>query len=491
MTSDQIQLQLSGTMSGATAGTYTYDSGDGFWWRSDGDYYIQSWGTDTWALVDNLTHAGIANLFAASPAGTYSNGDVFTLAGSNAAVSLQALGTLSGVEITGVAGMCGPGQGLLDIDAAGNLTWTPPGGAAGTPVDVSAGGDFFVYDSTGNAWLAVTVTADYLILSAEAAVDLQDIYDGPIVNSADVTAAEASAGNVASWSVTLTNTSGSDTATGLVTWLDPNVYTGIEISLDGSTWSQPTTQGAGLAIADLGPGASTTIYLQQTVPASSASLASGLVLVNVSWTGPTAGQTAARGLFRIFNDAVYRLYWSNSTPPVAGSTPTATCTAGAFPYTVSGLTSGTWYFSLSYFDGVYDSGFLPVGPAGEGYLTYVYSAGSPLAPPPPAPFELELAETAPGVVTVTAMATDPGNVGDVWYVTATVTPYTYTQPVSSGALAILSYSLPAVSAGTTVDVTVCLKTSGGTASGTLSTSITTATGGPTAPLQAVAAKPTD
>jgi hypothetical protein len=398
-------------------------------------------------------------------------------------VSLRALGTLNGVEITAVAALNGPGQGLLSIDAASNLSWTPPGGAVGTPVDVSAGGNFIIYDSTGNAWIGITVAAAYLALASAATVTLEDLYDGPIVSD-DVTAVEASAGDVATWSIAVKNTSGVS-ATGLVAWLDPATYSGIDISLDGVTWSAPTSEGAGLSIGTLAASASATIYFQRTVPSSSASLASGLVLLNVGWTGPTAGQTAARGLFRIFNDAIYRLYYQSS-PAAPGSTPDAT--SSTLPYSVS-LADGTWYLSASYFNGVYDSGFLPLGAAARPYQIVTLVGGVVIASPPPAPLSLELAETAPGVVTVTATATDPGNVGDLWYLTTNVTPATYTKSVSAGALAIFRYSLPAVSAGTMVNITLCLQNSGGSNSAAITASITTASGGPTAPLQAIVANP--
>ena len=403
--------------------------------------------------------------------------------------TLLPIDTLPGVQILAVAALCGPGQGLLSIDAAGNLSWTPPGGAAGGAINVSAGGNFTLYDSAGNAWLSVFVGGAYLALAAQATVTLEDLFGGQLIDD-DVTAAEASAGDVETWSIELANTSTSGIGS-VVTWLDPETYAGLEISLDGTTWSRPTTQSAGLAVGTIAAAGSATIYLRRTVPAGAPSLADALVLLYASWSTPSAGQTAARGMFHIYGPAEYRIYRSQGSPPVQGSTPWAT--ASTLPATPTDtFADGTWYLAVSYFDGIYDSGFYPVGPAGETYQTLVISGGTVAAAPPPAPLAIALQESNPGVVSILAMVASATAEATEWQISYTVNggaATIVTKPFTAAALAVLSYSLPAQSAGSLVAVSVQLSDSG-TLSPAISASITLAAGsGPSAPLGAVASEP--
>jgi hypothetical protein len=403
-------------------------------------------------------------------------------------VSFTAIGTLPGVEILAVAGACNPGVGLLDCDPTGKLTWTPPGGAAGPAVDVSAGGNFLLYDAIGYRWLSVHVEAAYLARAAQTTVTLQDVYDGPLVNR-DATAAEAAAGNALNWQVQVKNLSGTDTAGSLAVGL-PSGYSGLKVSTDNVNWY---ARGLVVAtIASLAPGATATIYLQRTIAASSPPLAAGLVELIISWTTPAGGMTAARGLFRIFNPACYGIY-CESTPPVQGSTPTFMSTS--LPASHGTFADGTWYVSVSYFDGVYDSGFLPVGPAGETYQKIVVSGGSGQTAPP-APLTLDLEETAPGVVTVTAIAAGPA-AGWQWQLTWSDpsigggAPTVGYLPMGGGAMSVLSYALSIGAPGTVLTVSVALFNGGGLGAGpALTETITLAAGsGPSAPLGAIAAEP--
>jgi hypothetical protein len=396
----------------------------------------------------------------------------------NPLVSLTPVNTLPGVQILSVAALNGPGNGLLDCDAVGNLTWAPPGGAAGTPVDCSAGGTFLLPDATGNAWLSVYVVAEYLALASQAAITLQDVYDGPLVNS-DVTAAQASGGNVSTWTLSLVNTSSSSlssvalwfTAGGLASGL------GLQASLDGSTWTAPTS-GSPLAVGTMAASASVTVHLKRTIPAAEASAAAVAVELAAGWTvSSTNYQTAARGLYRIFNAAKYRVY-CESTPPVQGSTPT--WTVNSLPTTGGSFADGTWYLAVSYFDGVYDSGFLSTE-------TIVVSGGS-AAPALPGPvLSVDLAETSPGTVTVTATAT--GTAGFSWFVDWTASNHYVT--CRGGALDVLSYDITGLSPGATITVDVSLYNFALSAGGpALSASITLGdSSGPSAPLAAIAAEP--
>ena len=92
----------------------------------------------------------------------------------------------------------------------------------------------------------------------------------------------------------------------------------------------------------------------------------------------------ARGLYRVFNAAEYRFYRSNSAPPEESDTPFAT--NATLPHEPVDLyANGTWYISMSYFNGVIDSGFLPIGASGETYLRLDLSAGVEINSPPKAP----------------------------------------------------------------------------------------------------------
>lgn len=172
--------------------------------------------------------------------------------------------------------------------------------------------------------------------------------------------------------------------------------------------------------------------------------------------GPRAA--SARGLYRIFNAAGFRFYRS-STPPAPGDTPFAT--SATLPYQPSTtFADGTWYLSVSYFNGVLDSGFLPLGPRGETYLALTLSGGAVAATLPSSPLSVQLLQIAGGIPQVIALyspAADGTNAADTWsigYTTDGTTPAsntpTATQAMRGSNLALLAYSLPAQSNGTVV-----------------------------------------
>lgn len=196
-------------------------------------------------------------------------------------VSLQAIGTLHGVRITAVAGLNGPGAGLLSIDADGLVVWSPPGGAEGAAVDVTAGGSFTIFGADPNQWISISVEADYLALASQASVVLQDIYDGPLVGT-DCTAAQAAAGNVQSWSVTLHNTSASRMIDVLV-WLAEDA-THWQLSADNATWSAPDSSHF-LPLPPIAAAGSGILYIRRSIVAGELSQAELLLLVHLEWAG--------------------------------------------------------------------------------------------------------------------------------------------------------------------------------------------------------------
>ena len=167
----------------------------------------------------------------------------------------------------------------------------------------------------------------------------------------------------------------------------------------------------------------------------------------------------ARGLYRVFNAAEYRLYRSSERPPRETDTPFAT--TASLPYEPADVFGdGTWYVSVSYFNGVLDSGFLPLGPNGETYLRLEIESGSEVYPPPSGPTGWGLRNVGSGVVRVVGYYRQRGGLrADQWalaYTTDGSEPAAgspdVTVAISVQGMAILSYDLPAQSHDTTVKV---------------------------------------
>lgn len=177
---------------------------------------------------------------------------------------------------------------------------------------------------------------------------------------------------------------------------------------------------------------------------------------------------AVRGLYRVFAPAVFRFYRSSSGPPAETDTPFATnATLPATPGTA--FADGTWFLSVSYFNGIVDSGFLAIGANGQTYVSVVVASGTSGNPPPIAPLAFRLEQRPGGVVRVHALYAETGPTrADTWaiaYTTTGATPPsgapTVTQAftdASSGQVLVLD--LPAQANGTTVKVLVQTRRAG-------------------------------
>ena len=204
----------------------------------------------------------------------------------------------------------------------------------------------------------------------------------------------------------------------------------------------------------------------------------------------------ARGLYRIFNAAGYRFYWSQGSPPAAGSTPQAT--SASLPYaTTATFADGTWYLSVSYFNGVLDSGFLPLGPAGETWLRLDLAGGAVVGSPPDPPLDWQIAADGGGAARISAACYQAdANRATAWSISYTTDGSTPAANQTStlvamppSGLAVLDYDLPAAAAGATVKVRLQTAQNDGTAdapiwvfsAGSTVQSITIAAAGPTAP----------
>jgi len=172
----------------------------------------------------------------------------------------------------------------------------------------------------------------------------------------------------------------------------------------------------------------------------------------------------ARGLYRVFNDAVFRFYRSQAGPPLETDPPYAT--AAELPATPANpFADGTWFISCSWFNGVYDSGFTEIGPAGETYLVMIVSAGVAHVPPR-GPVTWSLVSIGGGVIRVAALlyvapgTSDP----DQWSIAYTAdgsdppqnTPGATAAMTTTAVVRRLEYDLPAQADGVTLKV--CLQT---------------------------------
>ena len=206
-----------------------------------------------------------------------------------AAVELQHLavvGAIPGVIPYLAAARNGPGTARIRSTGDGSvLSYRAPGSATwGSPMSAAVDGEYLLCDGEdADKWLRITVDVSFLTSGpAEARVLLTRLYDVGVADD-DVTAAEASAGDVATYTITLENTS-TVTLSHLRIWLDPTTYW-LEISDDGATWVTPASVAAALALPDLAAGATDTLHLRRTLPAGSPPEPSILNQIHLSFCG--------------------------------------------------------------------------------------------------------------------------------------------------------------------------------------------------------------
>jgi len=171
------------------------------------------------------------------------------------------------------------------------------------------------------------------------------------------------------------------------------------------------------------------------------------------------------GLYRVFNDAEYRFYRSNSGPPAETDTPFAT--SATLPATPTDtFAPGTWYLSVSYFNGVVDSGFLVLGNRGETWRRLdIEAGGSEIQEPPAPPASWRLEQRSGGVVRVVGVYFQGGTLkATEWAITYTTDGSTPGAPPAvspdvtvafnsdNSAIVVLNYDLPAQAKTATVKV---------------------------------------
>jgi len=415
--------------------------------------------------------------------------------------SLRSIGAPPGVMILFVAGRNGPGMGHLRTTADGSsLQWKAPSSTAfGPSIDCPSDNSYTLEDGDDpDKAIIVQVYADYLEGGVEASVLLTDVYGNEISHD-DVTAGEAAAGDVTSYTIIMRNVSAGD-ITWLTVWLDADTPN-LEISEDYATWVSPTTEAGGLVFPTLAVSTYDVLYVRRTISASSNSDPSVLVQLHVSfWLNAGEALSSkryadARGKYRIFNAAEYRFYRDNSAPPEEGDTPFDT--NATLPHTPTNTyANGTWYISMSRFNGVLDSGFLPVGPNGETYLRLDLAAGAEEGSPPNAPLGWRLELRPNGVVRVIGTYYQVGDLRATQWAIAYTTDESSppadtpdeTETMPTRGLAQLVYDLPAQGDETIVKVRLQTRRQDGEtwvySEGSTVLTVTADAQGPSAPLAA-------
>jgi hypothetical protein len=190
--------------------------------------------------------------------------------------SLVAVGTLPGVVVLAAAGRNGPGVGMLRASGNGTyLSWRAPGSDrfGSTVICTTDGSSYLLEDGKHlDKWLRVKVHSDYLNPgSADARVYLADVYNNGVGHD-DLSAGEATAGNVEDYTITMANDNPMDVLN-VRAWLEAETSWKVEISDDDIAYISPTAEHHvdTLARARIAAGATATLYLRRTIIAGAGS----------------------------------------------------------------------------------------------------------------------------------------------------------------------------------------------------------------------------
>lgn len=199
---------------------------------------------------------------------------------------LDIIGTIPGVIPLLSAARNESGVGRLSTSGDGQtMHWrASESNTEGPGVRTTADGSYLLLDGEDEAkWLRVQVDVSEMAKGAvEGLVELFGRYNNP-VSSDDITAGEASAGDVATYTLTLENQSNTILSQ-LTVWIDSNV-SGIEIADDGATWVSPITQATGLVLPDLIPAGTDTLHVRRTITAGAVANGEIETLLHFSYRG--------------------------------------------------------------------------------------------------------------------------------------------------------------------------------------------------------------
>jgi hypothetical protein len=184
-----------------------------------------------------------------------------------------------------VLSACGEGSATLEVDSSGDVVFTPPGGAAGTPVSIAAGSTELVTGTDTNKGILLTRDADLPLDGGPSELTLVDAMNG-FLGMSNVSNAQRAAGVTTYRAAMLTNENEDDTVQAIKLWFpasttqatysiateDPSTSGSIQTIADentaptGVSWVTPTSEATALEIASLAAGDSIGIWIRRVFP---------------------------------------------------------------------------------------------------------------------------------------------------------------------------------------------------------------------------------
>ena len=382
---------------------------------------------------------------------------------------LRGIGTVPGVQVTTVGGRNGVGKGALRYNSSG-LSWRAPQSVAfGTPVNVAAGGLFFLTDGAdADKWVQVLVTAAYLPTTYLAAeVCLSDYF-----NNAVAPADHTEGGAAAEWSFSLKNyTAG--TITGITAWLDADTPENRECEIKwtaGGTYSQPWYEAQALTVFgsnSLAAGASAAIYVRRNTIGTRSAVRS--VRVHISWddTAGGRGYQEARGSYRVAASAGdVEIYVSSSgrDPEPGSDAPIAT--PASLPNTPASTFGNGSHRVIAAVRNKYG-----LRSTSQRARLVTVASGSHTTNPPSGPDRMRMQPRAGGLVRVQSQYLAPRSSTEtlattwaLWWTNTGVAPVLTNPPNAETAMSYLGdvatldyFSIPAQSHGVTLIVAIKTK----------------------------------
>lgn len=223
--------------------------------------------------------------------GTRGNAIAILESGGGSYASQTVIGTIPGVIVTGAAGLCGTGIGYLRSTGDGSwLSFKAPGSDVwGEPTHVTESGGWLLEDGEdAKKWLALSVFVGHLLPGpTEAQIVIVDAYENS-VSGADVTAAEAAAGDVVDREVSVGNFSDC-TIYDVRIWLNPSAdgSSYLELSADGVDWYAPTSEDDPdvIDLGDIVSFGSAPLHIRRTIPSAEPANQGLLAYICGSWNG--------------------------------------------------------------------------------------------------------------------------------------------------------------------------------------------------------------
>lgn len=217
------------------------------------------------------------------------------LASGNEVTGLRAAClALPGIALVAAGGRNGPGDGTLALTPEeSSLSWTAPGASVPGPAQaVGSDGTYMLEDGTDpSCWARVEVSNAYLPSAGAALGYLADVNaseDVVGIGLGDVSAADASAGQVTNMTLSLSNVT-SNVLSSARLWIDPGTSgaAALTVSSDGVHFYAPTSAGDAhvLSWSTIAPSASVAVYLRRTIAAGAVPADEILNALQWTWQG--------------------------------------------------------------------------------------------------------------------------------------------------------------------------------------------------------------